>query len=514
MFLRRLTMKKAIIYLALALSVGLGWLAVASAPVEAQENDTASKAETIDTVLARAAARGFLTTLTRPELSDFMDFYLLDSILVESMRPNLANVADYEIVGGNWLTPGETYEVEARLQPGDQRIILRSGKHNGRWQIDSILLESAPAAAAGSGSAPTGQIVPVFGNGSGQLVFQTRSGADIYVINADGTGLRRVTDGIDPQLSPDGSKIAFTRWEPGFMLYTINVDGTDETAWIGDFVEMKSPTWSADGSRLVFSHRVFFDEGEFVKINPGDAAKAIQRGQEPKIRNIPANARGLKRNEDGTIEFTIPPDAHWSLGQVDLNANEYQGLGTGSRYNYAPSWHPTDPGRLIFRGDKGIGLFDTQAQTTQPVSFDDRDRGALAFSPDGSQIAFSYWQDGHWEIHTINADGTNRQRLTETPLSVIAQNSRSDVIVNEEGFRTLTRAQPDGQENPNWNNAAPVWSPDGSQIAFVTDRSGQWEIWIMNANGSNQRPMFPNGALAGIEFDFAGVDERMLSWRP
>jgi hypothetical protein len=90
MYLRGLTMKKVIIYLTLALSVGLGWLAVASAPVEAQENDTVSKAETIDTVLARAAARGFLTTLTRPELSDFMDFYLLDSILVESMRPNLA----------------------------------------------------------------------------------------------------------------------------------------------------------------------------------------------------------------------------------------------------------------------------------------------------------------------------------------------------------------------------------------------------------------------------------------
>jgi hypothetical protein len=35
----------------------------------------------------------------------------------------------------------------------------------------------------------------------------------------------------------------------------------------------------------------------------------------------------------------------------------------------------------------------------------------------------------------------------------------------------------------------------------------------MNADGSNQRPMFPNGALAGITLNYFGVDERMLSWR-
>ena len=67
-------------------------------------------------------------------------------------------------------------------------------------------------------------------------------------------------------------------------------------------------------------------------------------------------------------------------------------------------------------------------------------------------------------------------------------------------------------ENPHWNNAAPVWSPDGSQVAFVTDRTGQWEIWIMNADGSGQRPMFPNGVLDGLTLNYEGVDERMLSW--
>ncbi len=39
----------------------------------------------------------------------------------------------------------------------------------------------------------------------GTLVFQTSSGGDIYIVNANGTGLRKLTTGLDPALSPDGT---------------------------------------------------------------------------------------------------------------------------------------------------------------------------------------------------------------------------------------------------------------------------------------------------------------------
>lgn len=492
--------------LALIVGIAVTLFAAAGQPAQAQED--------LDTILARAAARSFLTTLTRPELSGALDFYTAETMRTDNILSELGEVSSYQITSADWLKPNETYQVEATLQPGNRDIIVRSGKYNSRWQVDGLELPAtATTAQVTTTSAPAAGVQPVAGNGSGKLVFQTQSGGDIYVINADGTGLSRVTHGLDPQLSPDGSRIVFTRWDPRYELFTIDVDGTNERAWFSGKRQMKSPTWSADGTKLVFSHQDGGRlEGDLKQYSLKALARKAAKGDPVRV---PDNARGVEFNQQDGLEFFIPPDAHWWLAQINIENEEYEDLATGSRYNYAPTWHPNNPNQLFYRTDKGIGLYNADSQTSQPVSFDDRDRGGLAVSPDGSKVAFTYYQDGNWEIHTINIDGSNRQRLTETPLHVVAQqnNVGNEVYVNEEGFRTMSRAQGDGQPNNNWNNAAPAWSPDGSQIAFLTDRTGQWEIWIMNADGSNQRPMFPNGALDGIDLTFAGVDERMLSWR-
>ena len=510
-------MKKIIFYLTMIAGLTLTLALTGGTPVQAQGSDTAPTAvESLDTILARSAAKGFLVTLTRPELSSTQAFYLIDGLRIEGILAELGQVTNFGISEAGWLKPNEIYQVRATLQPGNQAIIINTGKHNNRWKVEGIELEGRIIASseivASNNVAPALQ--PVAGNGSGKLVFQTQSGGDIYLVNADGTGLRRVTHGIDPELSPDGAQIVFTRWEPRYELFTINVDGSNERAWVGNKRQMKSPTWSADSSKVVFSYQAGGRlEGDLKTVSLQDLRERAAKDENP-IR-IPDNARGVRINEDGQLEYFIPPDAHWWLAQIDLGKEEYRDLSTGVRYNYAPSQHPTDPGKFIFRGDKGMAIYDDQAQISRPVSFDDRDRGGIVISPDGSKVALTYDQDGNWEIHTMNIDGSNRQRLTETPLHVVAsrQKETTEVFTTAEGFRTISRAQPEGMPMLRWNNAAPAWSPDGSQIAFMTDRSGKWEIWIMNSDGSNQRPMFPNGALAGIEFNFAGVDERMISWR-
>ena len=145
--------------------------------------------------------------------------------------------------------------------------------------------------------------------------------------------------------------------------------------------------------------------------------------------------------------------------------------------------------------DRGLVNLDiTRGDTWQLTDDPQGPRpGVLAGWQEG--FATTYRQTDHWEVHTVNADGTGRVRLAETPTTV---------LINE---------QLSGQPVHSWNNAAPSWSPDGKQIAFLTDRTGQWEIWVMNADGSNQRPLVPARALGGKQIRYDGVNERVISWR-
>ncbi len=89
--------------------------------------------------------------------------------------------------------------------------------------------------------------------GGGKLAIMTSSGGDIYLINADGSGLRLLTQGgIDPALSPDGAQVAFTRWGLTEGVYLMNVDGSGERQ-IHPSRQPKSPAWSPDGTQLVFN---------------------------------------------------------------------------------------------------------------------------------------------------------------------------------------------------------------------------------------------------------------------
>jgi Tol biopolymer transport system component len=178
---------------------------------------------------------------------------------------------------------------------------------------------------------------------------------------------------------------------------------------------------------------------------------------------------------------------------VDVATGQFEDL-PRDVYSFSPAWDPANSWRLVFDGNEGLVNLDLNQKTRWALTDDLNDRSP-AFSPDGSKIAVSYWQHDHWEIHVMNSDSSGRVRLTQTPWTAMAEQILS------------------GQPTRSWNNAAPAWSPDGSQLAFLTDRAGRWEIWVMNADGSNQQPLIAPDRLVGITLQYNGVNEQMLSWR-
>lgn len=352
------------------------------------------------------------------------------------------------------------------------------------WAVILLILLISGTALAPGAAAQSGDPPPL----AGTLVFQTVSGGPIYAINADGSNLRYLTTGMDPALSPDGQWLAFTRWEtnqPGALgsLWVINVDGSGERVIMDNVRQPKSPVWSPDGSRIALNmqHGGWLEPREDVCSNSKPPPEAYD------VKVI--------REGKGKVKFcyTLPADPYWGLRVVEVATGRFEDLPRDD-HSFSPTWDPANAWRIVYDGDLSLVNLDLNQGTTWALTGDVGDHSP-AFSPDGSKIAVSYWQHDHWEIHVLNADGSGRVRLTETPWQVIGEQRLK------------------GEEPRLWNNAAPAWSPDGSQIAFLTDRTGSWEIWVMNADGSNQRPMFPAGTLDQLELQYHGVDERVLSWR-
>jgi Tol biopolymer transport system component len=333
-------------------------------------------------------------------------------------------------------------------------------------------------------------------DGGGTLVIQTVRGGPIYVVNGDGSDLRQLTTGIDPALSPDGQQVAFTRWDDdqdGALgsLWVISIDGSGERLVADGINQPTSPTWSPDGNRIVVSMQQggrLDPEHKCSNALPSGPLVGDENGDyiHTKVEIQPG---GL----DISYCYELLPHPEWGLHLVDLVDGSSQDL-PRDRFSKTPAWDPANDWHLVYSGDLGLVSLDLNQDSTWPLT-DDKDDHDPAFSPDGSQIVVSYWQHDHWEIHRLNADGGGRVRLTETPLRVMVEQKLN------------------GQEPRSWNNVSPTWSPDGSQIAFLTDRSGIWEIWTMAADGSDQRPLLPADVMAELGLDSDTSPDRVLSWR-
>ena len=244
---------------------------------------------------------------------------------------------------------------------------------------------------------------------------------EIYVMNPDGTGQRRLTvhagrDGT-PAWSPDGTRIAFYRGVGrGPDLFLMNADGTDPTR-LTTLAESgpgaHNATWSPDGKQLAFQS---FARPDIYVINvdgtgltniTNHPARDIVPDWSPDGRKI-----AFSSNRDGRQEVYVMNADGTDPVRVTVNAKS----DTSGRWNLNPNWSP-DGNKILFASDRDgnqdIYVMNADGTEWKRLTFDPAEDGSPSWSPDGRQIVFHRRVLGHLQVFIMNADGSNVTRLTE-----------------------------------------------------------------------------------------------------
>jgi Tol biopolymer transport system component len=333
----------------------------------------------------------------------------------------------------------------ATPQPQDQILFLRHADGNSvsiyseARMTDIYLMNADGSGVQNLTNLPAGYASPSLSPDGAKVAFaSTRSGTtQVWAMNTDGSGLTQLTNlrhATAPRWSPDGSFIAFLGYGADYRdhVYVMNADGTDprnvSSPAVGSCSEGDTRTrieligWIPDG-RVAFSRYVCREGYRFYTV------KADGSG----FTRTDFNLNSAYWSPDGSrVAFT-----RWEDGQTRLfvmNADgsgvrRLDGAGSASlpdrtrpyaRADYTP-WS-RDGTRIVFSG-QGCSAWVIHADGSGLRQLADTPCQAFAFqgwSPGGDRLAFTGWKDGRIDVYTVKPDGTGLVNLTHSPVPLSA----------------------------------------------------------------------------------------------
>jgi Tol biopolymer transport system component len=256
-------------------------------------------------------------------------------------------------------------------------------------------------------------------------------------------------------------------------------------------------------------------------------------------------ASAVAPGTNGKIAFTTDRDGDYEIWTMNADpvVDEPEGSEEAGKelrqltYNTAedtrPSWSPNG-NKIAFtsnrNGNNEIYVMNADGTGQTRLTKNSADDSRPTWSPDGSKIAFATYRNGNNEVYVMKSDGSGQTNCSSNRASdtrpawspspnggkIAFQSDRTgdlDVYVrnvnNATGTCSGTALNLTDMNNNDPNRAAdtrPAWSPNGTQIAFTTDRlANNVEVYVMNsADGTGLSD------LAGI----ATADDRLEAWSP
>jgi hypothetical protein len=282
---------------------------------------------------------------------------------------------------------------------------------------------AALVAAVVAVSVPTATAAPA---GSGAIVFvsnRANGNRELYVVDRDGSGLRRLTyNGLverQPAWSPDRTRIAFSALDPAsgnWDIYSVDANGGDLRRLTTDPGRDDAPQWTADG-RIVYQHGSFNCPCEAWIVNAdGGGAQQLPTG--------PGNALTPTASPHGDkLAFASDRagDGTWAIYTMQLNGRALRQVTFPTAgQDLQPRWSPSG-NELAFLRDGG-----TQDNDLYVMHGNGQGLTRLTTTPDRVEFFLSWSSPDEIVLSATGADGFHLYAIPaaggpETPLSTVPQ---------------------------------------------------------------------------------------------
>ena len=300
----------------------------------------------------------------------------------------------------------------------------------------------------------------------------------IWVMNADGSRQRSVIAGTSPRWSPDGSKLLFiaTGQPTGMQLWVRFMDGDAGTTQLTRLTEAPTePEWSPNGSQIAFRMNV-----------PTRETWNIALPAQPKGAKWTESPRIVQRLNYRSDRIGFTDDGYQHLFVMSAEGGQARAVTDGNWNHSAARWTPDSKALLfsslrtadsegawreteIYRADVSTGTISALTSRKGP------DSNPIA-SPDGKLIAYTGYDstDATWKdanIYLMNADGTNARALNAA----------------------LDRA-PQGM----------MWALDGSGVYYNVENEGYRNLYFTSLAGQTRQVTIGKQVLSVTDVDRMG----------
>jgi cysteinyl-tRNA synthetase len=299
--------------------------------------------------------------------------------------------------------------------------------------------------------------------------------------------------------------------DPDESIYSITLNGCGDRCSYHDAAvnltpdstaDDQNPAFSPDGKTLLFSSK---RNGSGANLNLWkmdlltSQADPLTDDLNADNVNMPGSSWNSASNKICFASTQSGNEEIWTMAPDGTNLQQITHT-NNTVHDRAPTFSPD--GKLVsFQSDQYRGweiyTIDVESLQTGKLTNNTADDWKPNWSSTRDKIVFQSNRDGNWEIYTMNSDGTDVRNITNDPAD------DTDPSWSPDGTKIVYASTHGGLDEPEifvsnaggigeperitdyaGHDGAPSFSPDGSSIAFESDRSGNLDIWLIPYTGN------------------------------